>query len=146
MDQTFLHTLLSSLTNFLLDRCSTGPAIPGAVSHQSGNYRTTNLPPAGRCALIGHPWNADIALTGLPPTPRDHPTTSAICLPDIPELLSLHIYSQSRIYKDVRAFTVLLFYVSGLSPYRCYRCPGFHRTAVLLLSEQYTNRYPHGSH
>ena len=31
----------------------------------------------------------------------------------------------------VRAFTVLLLYVSGLSPYCCYTCPGFHRTAVI---------------
>ena len=31
----------------------------------------------------------------------------------------------------VRAFTVLLLYVSGLSPYCCYICTGLHHTAVM---------------
>ena len=75
---------------------------------------------------------------------RDLYCTSDIRRPDTPKLLSLRIHSQSRVYKYVRAFTVLLFYTSGLSLYRCSRCPGFHRTAVLLLTELCTNRYPHG--
>ena len=29
--------------------------------------------------------------------------------------------------------TVPLLFVSGLSPYRCYLCPGFHRTAVICV-------------
>ena len=136
MEQSFLHTHSStvSLTSFRT----------GAVSHQSGDYQTTNRP-AGRCALTGRSRSADICPNWLPPTPRSHPTTLDLCLPDIPEPSSLRIHSQSRVYKYVRAFTVLLFYMSGLSPYCCSRCPGFHLTAVLLLSELYTSRYPHGS-
>ena len=108
MEQSFLHTHCStvSLTSFrtgaVPDRQS-----PGSVSHQSGDYRTTNLP-----------------------TPRNHPTTFDIRLLDIPEPLSLHIHSQLRVNKYVRAFTVRS------------TCPGFHRTAVLFLSELYTDRYP----
>ena len=78
------------------------------------------ISPAGRCAPSGRSRSADIALTGLPPTARNHPTTSDICLPDIPEPLSLHIYSQSRIKN-----------MSGLSLYCCSTCQGCHRTAVL---------------
>ena len=107
MEQSFLHTQYStvSLTSF-----RTGPGITGLRISR----------PAGRCALNGRSRSADIALTGLPPTPRNHLATLDIRLPDIPEPLSLHIHSQSRVDKYVRAFTVLLFYVSG-----------FHRTDVL---------------
>ena len=104
MEQSFPHTLLYCLTNFLPDRCSTGPAIP-----RGGFPPVRGIPDYESSALL------------------------AGALPDIPEPLfrSLHIHSQSRIYKDVWAFTVLLFYVSGLSPYCCSTCPGFHHTAVL---------------
>ena len=114
------HTLLHCLTNFLPDRCSTGPAIPGGGFPPVRGLPDYESPvPAGRCPLTGRSQSADIALTGLPPTPRNHPATLDIHLPDIPEPLSLHIHSQSRVDKYVRAFTVLLFYVSGLSPYCC---------------------------
>ena len=146
MEQSFLHTHYStvSLTCFGLLQYRTGnprgrlPTSPGITGLRISR-------PAGRCALTGRSRSANISLTGLPPTPRNRPDTLVIRQLDIPEPLSLHIHSQSRVYKYVRVFTVLLFYVSGLSPYCFSACPGFHRTAVLFLSELYTNRDPHGS-
>ena len=117
---SFTHTaLLYCLTNFLPDRCSTGPAIPGAECRYCPNWATTDTPespdylqhlPAGysRTALSAH----SLTIAYLQICPGFH-RTAVLC---------------------VRAFTVLLFYVSGLSPY-----------CVLFLSELYTNRYPHGS-
>ena len=145
MEQSFLHTHCStvSLTSFrtgaVPDRQS-----PGWFPTSQGITGLRLSLPAGRCALTGHSRSADIAQNWLPPTPRSHLTTPDICLADTPEPLSLHIHSQLRVYKYVRAFTVLLFYMFGLSSYCCSRCPGFHRTAVLLLTELYTNRNPHG--
>ena len=143
MEQSFLHTYCStvSLTSFrtcaVPDRQS-----PGQLPTSSGITGLRISRPAGRCALTGRSRSADIALTGLPLTPRNHPTTLDIRLPDIPDPLSLHIHSQSRVDKYVRVFIALLFYVSGLSPYCYCTWPGFHRTAVLFLSELCTNRDP----
>ena len=137
------RTLFYCLTNFL-----SGPVQYRTGNPRGGFPRVRGLPdyplPAGRCGLTGHSRNANIAQTGSHRHPRSHPTTSDIRWPDTPELLSLRIHSQSRVYKYVRAFTILLLYTSGLSPYCCSRCPGFHSTAVLLLTELCTNRYPHG--
>ena len=133
MKQSFRHThrstvaLTSFRTGAVLDRQTPGgrfPTSPGITGLRISR-------PAGRCALTRRSRSADIAQTGLPPTPRNHPTTLDIRLPDIPEPLSLHIHSQPRVDKYIQTFTILLFYVSGLSPYCCSTCPGFHRTAVL---------------
>ena len=115
--QSVLLTPNYCLTNFLPDRCSTGPAIPGVVSHASGDYRTTTLP--SDRPVTGCSRNADIAQTGSHRHPLSHPTTSDLRRLDTPELLSVRIHSQSRVYRYVRAFTVPLFYTSGLSPYCC---------------------------
>ena len=99
------------LANGLPDRCSTGLAIPGVVSHESGDYRTTTLPSNQLGALSpGAP--------GMPISPK---LASGLHRPVTPELLSLRIHSQSHVYKIcpgfhrtavifVRAFTVPLFY------------------------------------
>ena len=103
------------LTNFLPDRCSTGPAIPGnGVPPIQGLPDYESPRAAGRLTLTGRSRNVDIALslTGLPPTSRGHLSAPAIGLPDIPEPLSQHIHLQSRNPICVRAFTVLLLYVS----------------------------------
>ena len=131
MEQSFLHahcptvTLTSFRTGAVPDRQSPGwfPTSPGITRLQLSL-------PAGRCGLTGRSRNADIAQTGSNRHPRSHPTTPDIRRLDTSELLSLRIHSQLHIYKYVRAFTVPLFYASGLSPYRCSRCPGFHHTAV----------------
>ena len=146
MEQSFLHahcptvTLTSFRTGAVPDRHSPGwfPTSPGITGLRISL-------PAGRCALTGCSQNADIAQTGSHRHPRSHPTTPDLRRPDTSELLSLRIHSQPRAYKYVWAFTVPLFYTSGLSLYRCSRCPGFHRTAVLLLNELFTTRDPHGS-
>ena len=131
MEQSFLHTHCStvSLTSFrtgaVPDRQSLGWFLtsPGITGLRFSR-------PAGRCALTGRSRSADICPNWLPLTPRSHPTTLNLRLPDTPEPLSLHIHSQSN--------------MSRLSPYCCSKCPGFHRTVVLLLSKLYTNRYSHG--
>ena len=110
------HTLFYCLTNFLPDRCSTGPAILGVVSHESGDYRTMTLPPDRPVRSHRALPECQYCPNWLPPTPRSHPTTSDTCLPDTLEQLSLHIHSQSRVYRYVQAFTVLLLHTSGLSP------------------------------
>ena len=146
MEQSFLHahcptvTLTSFRTGAVRDRQSQGwfPTSPGITGLRFSL-------PAGRCTLTGHSRNADIAQTGSHRHPRSHQTPSDIRRPDTSELLSLRIHSQPHVYKYVWAFTVPLFYTSGLSPYRCSRCRGFHHTAVLLLTELYTTRDPHGS-
>ena len=119
------------------DRCSTGPAIPGVVSHESGEYWTYNSSsqPGGALSM-GAPGMPIIAYTGSHRHPRSHPTTSGLHRPVIPELLSLsneHSLTLG-IQKYIRAFTVPLLYY-----------PGFYRTAVLCLSEPHTTRDPHGS-
>ena len=81
-----------------------------------------NLPPSSRNVDI---TLTNITLTGRQPTPRGRP--------DIPEPPYQHINSQQRIPICVRAFTVLLLYASGPSPYCCYMCLGFHRTAVICV-------------
>ena len=163
------------LTNFLPDWCNPGPAIPVVASHESGDYRTVSptsfwtgaipdrqsprwfptssgingrrisLFPAGRCALTGHSRNADIAHTGS----HRHPPESPDYVPHPPAGYSQSALSAHSLTitcsQYVRAFTVLLLYTSGLSPYCCSRCTGFHRTAVQLLAELCTHRYPHRS-
>ena len=130
------HTLLYCLTNFLPDRCSTWTGHPrGQFPTSPGITGLRISRPAGRCALTGRSRSADIAQTGLSPTPRNHPTTLDIRLPDIPEPLSLCTFTHNRVLTNM----------SGLSPYCCSTCPGFHRAAVLFLSELCTNKDPHGS-
>ena len=104
--------------------------------------------PAGRFTLTGCSRNVDIALTGLPLTPHRPP--------DIPEPLSQHIHSQSRIPIYVWFWFYWMFYDHfsahsllaklgrwGVFLYMCpgfhhtavcYMCPGFHRTAVIYVS------------
>ena len=128
----FLHTHYSpvSLTSF-----RTG-AVPD---------RTTNLPPGwpvrSHWAFPKCRYCPNWAPTDTPESPdyTQHPLAgySRTALS-----LSLHIHSQPCVDKYVRAFTIMLFYVYGLSPYCCSTCSGFHRTAVLFLSELYTNRDP----
>ena len=135
MEPSFLHTHCStvSLTFFRTGavpdrqspgRCPTSPGITGLRISR----------PAGRCALTGRSRSADIAQTGSHRHPgiTQLPSTSACRI--IPNR-SLCTFTHNRLFTNM----------SGLSPYCCSRCPGFHRTAVLLLSELYTNRYPHGS-
>ena len=77
--------------DLLPDRFLTGPAIPGAVSHQTGDYRTTNLPPY---RAVHTPQNANITLTGLLPTLRDYLSALTTGLPGIPEPPSPYMNSQ----------------------------------------------------
>ena len=121
MEQSFLHIHYStvSLTSFrtgvVPDRQSPWrfPTSPGIIGLRISR-------PAGRCALTGRSRSAYICPKWLPPTPRSHPTTLDLRLPDIPEPFSLRIHSN-------RVFTNM----SGLSLYCCSTCPGCHRTAVL---------------
>ena len=137
------RTLSYCHINFLLDRCSAGPAIPGVVSHESGDYRNYNSPfrPAGvlSAGAPGMLISPKLGPTDTPGVTRLLPTSAVRILPNCSPCAFTH---QPHVYKYVWAFTVPLFYTSGLSPYRCSRCPGFHRTAVLLLTEQYTTRDP----
>ena len=76
--------------------------------------------PAGRCALTRRSRSADIAQTGSHRHPiiTRLPSTSACRI--IPNC-SLCTFTHNRVFTNM----------SGLSPYCCYICPGFHRTAVL---------------
>ena len=150
LTQPLFLSLHYCLANVLPDRCSTGPPIPGVVSHESGDYRTTSRPP-------NRPLRSHRALpecryrpNWLPPTSPESPDDRRHPPTVTPELLSLRIHSHSQKY--VLAFTVPLLYypgfhrttviLSGLSPHRCYIIqaftvpllyyPGFHRTAVIL--------------
>ena len=109
------------LTNVLPDRCSTGPAIPGVVSHESGDYWT--MPRSFNRPVRSHraPPECRYRPNWLPPTPPESP----VDLRPSPTsyfrtALSAHSLTLG-IRKYVRAFTVPLSY-----------CPGFHRTAVIL--------------
>ena len=123
------------LANVLPDRCSTGPAIPGVVSHESGDYRTMTLSP-------NRPVHSHRVLpecryrpNWLPPTP-----------PESPDDFRPPPAGYSRTALSAHSLTITrLQNMSGLSPYHCYIRPGFHRTAVLLLTELCTTRDPHGS-
>ena len=78
--------------------------------------------PTGQCALTGYSRNADIALTGLPPTP-----------PESPNDFRPPLAGYSRTALSAHSLTITcLQNLSGLSPYCCYIHPGFHHTAVLL--------------
>ena len=108
MEQPSLHT--HCLTNFLLDRCSTGPAIPGAVSHQSGNYRTTNRPP-------GWPVCSHRAL----PKCRYSPKLAPIDTPESPDHPRPPPAGYSRTILSANSLIITCLQI----------CPGFHRTTVL---------------
>ena len=122
MEQSFLHAHCStvSLTSF---RCSTGPAIPRVVSHESGDYRTTTLPP-------GRPLRAHRAL----PECRYRPNWLPPSPPGSPNYFRHPADGYSRTALSAHSLTITCLQI----------CPGFHHTAVLLLTEVYTNRYPHG--
>ena len=137
MEQTFLHTHYYPVS--LPDRCSTGPAIPGAVSHQSGDYRTTNLLPCWPVRSYREPpecrYCPNYATTDIPGITRLSPPSACRVFPN----RSLFTFTHNRVFTKM----------SGLSAYCCSTCQGFHRTAVicvraavLLLSELYTNRFP----
>ena len=119
------HTLFYCLTNFLPGRCSTRPEIPGVVSHESGDHWTTSLPP-------GWPVRSHRALPECRYLPKLAPT-------DTPESPDCSRHPPCRLlpnrslctFTHNRVFTTM----SGLSQYCCSKRPGFHRTAVLLLSE-----------
>ena len=109
MEQSFLHAHCPtvSLTSFR--------------THESGDCRTTTLP-------SDRPVRSHRALpecryrpNWLPPTPPESPDYFRPPPAGYSRTaLFLRIHSQSRVYKYVRAFTVPLFYTSGLSPYCCY--------------------------
>ena len=86
---------------------------PGPVHYRTGNPFCL----AGRFTLTGLSRNVNITLTGSPPT---YPPSLQACrvFPDHPLLTWIH--------------NNVVINASGLSPYRCSRCPGFHRTAVLI--------------
>ena len=107
-------SLTSFRTGAVPDRQS-----PGAVSHQSGDYRTTNLPPC---------WPV-CSYRALPEC-RYCPNWTTIDTPESPDYsrhmpagysrTALSVHSFTIAYpQGVWAFTVLLLYVSGLSPYCC---------------------------
>ena len=111
---TFIHPYTDScLTAFLPDRFSTGPAIPGAVSHQSGDYRTTNLPP--RRAVDTH-W----ALSEC----QYNPNRATTDTPGSPVRPYHRPVGYSRTTLSVHEFTITYSYMY----------PGFHRIAVLQVS------------
>ena len=112
VEQSFLHahcpnvSLTPFWTGTVPDRQSPGwfPMSPGITGLQLSL-------PADRCALTGRSRNADIAQTGSYRHPRSHPTTSDLRRPDTPERPSL------------RSLTIAYL----------QNCPGFHRTAVIMV-------------
>ena len=134
LTQPLFLSLHYCLANVLPDRCSTGPAIPGVVSQESGDYRTTSRPPNRLVRSHRALPECRYRPNWLPPTPTESPDD----LRPPPTgysrtALSAHSLTLG-IQKYVWAFTVPLLYY-----------PGFHRTAVQCLSEPHTTRHPHGS-
>ena len=97
------------LANVLPDRCSTRPAIPGVVSHESGDYRTTSLSSNRPVRSHRELPECRYCLDWLPPTPPESPNDFRPSPAGYSELLSLRIHSHSHIQN-----------MSGLSPYCCY--------------------------
>ena len=93
---------------------------PGAVSHQSVDYRTTNLPP--RWAVHAY-WPL--------PECRYCPNWAATNTPGSPVHPCHRPAEYSRTSLSTFTHNRVFLYVSGLSPYCCFMCPGFHRTAVI---------------
>ena len=118
MEQSFLHTLLSCLTNFLPDRCSTGPV----GNHPLGLLvRTTNLPPCWPVrsyrALPECRYCPNWATTDTPRTPnylRHLPARYSRTALSAHSLTIAYLQRCSGFHRivviGVRAFTVLLFY------------------------------------
>ena len=104
------HTLFYCLTNFLPGRCSTGPEIPGVVSHESRYHWTTSLPP-------GWPVRSHRALPECRYLPKLAPT-------DTPES---HDYSRH----PPAGYSQTALSAHSLTIACLQLCPGFHSTAVL---------------
>ena len=105
--------LTSSRTGSVPDRQS-----PGAVSHQSGDYRTTNLPP--RRAV-----HANRAL----PKCQCHPNWATTDTPGLPIRPLYRPAWYSRTTLSVHEFTI---FPNAFGFYRIavLMCPGFHSTAI----------------
>ena len=86
---SFIRTPDSCLIDFLPDRFLTGPATATSNPRERFPTRpgTTGLRifcPAGRFTLTGLSRNANITLTWIPPTLRDHLSALTTGLPGIP--------------------------------------------------------------
>ena len=108
------------LANVLPDRCSTGPAIPRVVSHESGDYRSMTLsserPVRSHWLLPKFRYCPNWATTDTPGVTRRLPASTGRLLPNC----SLCAFTHNHVStKSVRAFTVPLLYSSGISPYCC---------------------------
>ena len=120
------HTLLYRLINFLPDQCSTVPAIPGGGFPPVRGLQDYESP-----ARLAGPILPKLGFHRHPGITRLPSTSACRIFPN----RSLCTFTHNRVLTNM----------SGLSPYCCSMCPGFHRAAVLFLSELYTNRDPHGS-
>ena len=132
MEQSFVHTRYStvSLTSFrtgaVPDRQS-----PGEVSHQSGDYRTTNIPPCwpvcSYWALLECRYCPNWATTDTPESPDYlRHLAAGYSRTALSLSLSLCTFTHNHVFTNM----------SGLSPYSCSTCPGFHHvhcTAVLYV-------------